>query len=185
MLVDQMVRGAPLIVAAVAVSVTAIRFLPLTVALMPIVRGPETRRWVEFAVAHFVAITMWLEAMRRLPSLPQPLRVPYYFGMATALVGVSALSTAAGFLMASSMTAAIAAALMLLSPLYFLIALIAASRAAPERLAIIAGLTLAPPLYLLTPQLDLLLAGLVGGTLAYGVDRVLRKRRATTQEPEI
>ena len=80
-LVDQVARGATYFAAALAVLLTAIRLLPMTVVLMPYLRGSELPRWLEYAAAHFVAITAWVEALRRLPPLPPHVRLPYFLGL--------------------------------------------------------------------------------------------------------
>lgn len=167
MLVDQIARGAGLFAAAFAVSVTAIRLLPLTVALMPHIRRPGQQAWVEYGVAHLVTVTLWLESMRRLPKLPPRLRVPYYFGLGTVLLGLSAIGTATGFVMAAQLPQQAAAGLMLMTPLYFLMGLTASALGTADRLAILLGLILAPLLHLAAPTFDLLLTGLIGGTLTY------------------
>jgi hypothetical protein len=70
--------------------------------------------------------------------------------------------------------AAVSATLLFLTPIYFLLSLMATSRARIDRLAIGLGCALAPVLYVAAPGFDLLATGLLGGTLAF----LLRGRRA-------
>ncbi len=63
----------------------------------------------------------------------------------------------------------LAAALVFLTPVYFLLALWGAARTRADVMALAFGLVLGPPFAILVPQADLLLAGLIGGTAAYGV----------------
>jgi hypothetical protein len=72
----------------------------------------------------------------------------------------------------------IAGALLFLTPIYFLLSLLGSMPLASDRLAIIFGLALGAPVYLLAPGIDLLLTGLVGGTLAYGLARFMAARGA-------
>ncbi len=171
MLVDQIARGAGLIAAAFAVTVTSIRLLPLTVALLPHMRRKSHGPLMTMAIAHLVAVSMWIESMRRVPHLPQPVRVPYYFGLGTVLLGVSALGTGLGFVMAAGMPREAAAALMLMTPLYFLMGLTASALGPADRCAILCGVMLAPCLHVIAPAADLLLTGLIGGTLTYLISR--------------
>ena len=67
--VDQMARGASLAAAAFAVTLTAVRLLPMTVSMMPYLRDPELPRCVVFPIAHFMAVTSWIEGNRVLPGL--------------------------------------------------------------------------------------------------------------------
>jgi hypothetical protein len=70
-----------------------------------------------------------------------------------------------------------AAAVLFLTPMSFFVSTIRNSRELLDRLAFGLGIVLAPLFALAKFELDLLLAGLVAGTLAYGVHRVRGARR--------
>lgn len=70
--------------------------------------------------------------------------------------------------------AAVSATLLFLTPIYFLLSLLATARSRMDLLAIAIGCGLAPILYLAAPGYDLLATGVLGGTLAF----LLRERRA-------
>ena len=57
--------------AAAAVSLSAIRLMPMVVALLPLLRGPNTKSWHLILPTHFVAVTVWVESMRIVPSVPR------------------------------------------------------------------------------------------------------------------
>ena len=65
-----------------------------------------------------------------------------------------------------------AGALLFLTPMSFLISTSRNARVLVDRLALIFGLALAPLLTYFNVQLDLMWSGLVGGTLAYGIQRL-------------
>ena len=75
--------------------------------------------------------------------------------------------TMAGHVLAGSVPATVSATLLFLTPVYFLLSLLATARVRMDLLAIGAGCALAPMFYLLMPGFDLLATGLVGGTLAF------------------
>src|SRR5688572_27939503 len=56
--------GTLLFETAVAVSLSSVRLLPIVVALMPVVKGENTRPWQLLLPAHFMAISVWVESMR-------------------------------------------------------------------------------------------------------------------------
>lgn len=174
-LVDQIGQGAALAATAFAVMLTAVRLLPLTVSLMPYLRGPGTARWMEFLLSHFVAITIWIESMRRLPALPAALRMPYYAGLAAALFTVNVFAAAIGYLLAAELPPALSAGLIFLTPVYFCLSLLAAARTHADLAAVVLGAIAGPVLFLLAPGFDLVLAGLVGGTAAYAGGRLWRR----------
>jgi predicted branched-subunit amino acid permease len=171
-LVDQMARGASIFTATLAVTATAVRLMPMTVALLPMIRDRRAPKWMEFAVAYFVAITMWVDAMRRVPGIPRHLRSAYVLGITAWLVTFSTVGGLIGFFLAARVPPIIAAALLFMTPIYFVLSMIqSAERSLTDRLAIVLGLLLGPLFALAAPGFELLLAGLIGGAAAYAAGR--------------
>ena len=170
-LVDQIAQGATLLPAAFAVALTAVRLLPLTTSLMPYLRLSGRPVMVQAVAAHFVAITVWLESLKRLPKLPERLRLTYYLGFGMALFSVCVTGSALGHVLASEVPAWLAAGLLFLTPCYFFLALIAAAQSHSEFAALGLGALAGPLFFFLLPGFDLVLTGLICGTLAYGWDR--------------
>lgn len=164
---DQLARGGSLAAAAVAVTLIGVRLLPMTVVLMPYLRAPGVPRPLVALAVHAVAITAWIEGIRRLPSMPEEDRLPHFLGIGSGLVLVSLLGTAAGFQMAGTLPPVYAAALLFLSPVYFMLSLFAASSNSAEHVAIGVGAVLGPAFFVLAPGFDLLLTGLIGGSAAH------------------
>ncbi len=170
-LVDEMARGASILTAALAVTATGVRLLPMTVALVPMLRDPRTPKWMEFAVANYVAVTMWVEAMRRAPGVPKHLRAAYVLGIAGVLVSVSAAGALLGFVLAARVPGVVAAALLFMTPIYFLLAMLAGARSAASVMPIVLGLALGPLFHILSPEFDLVLTGLIGGSASFVLTR--------------
>ena len=63
-----------------------------------------------------------------------------------------------------------------LNPLYFLLLFLAEIASRPRLLALLFGAGLGPLFHLLTPDWGLLLSGLIAGSLAFALDRVLARR---------
>ena len=171
------VSGGSAAAVALAVALSAVRFMPMVMAWTPIVRGPDTPRWMLYLMSWFVAITAWVFAMARLPELERSARMPFFSGFAVTLSAVNALIVAAAYHLIGAMPDLLAAILVFLTPIYFLMALWRAAREAADIIALAAGLVLGPVFMVLTPAADLLLAGLVGGTFAYLVARRMRSTR--------
>jgi len=72
-----------------------------------------------------------------------------------------------GFMLAAEVPAIVAAALLMTTPLYFLLAMLTSARSAESVMPIVFGLTLGPLFHLAFPQFDLVLTGLVGGTISF------------------
>jgi predicted branched-subunit amino acid permease len=166
-LVDQLARGSSLWGGTFAVMLTAIRLLPMTVTMVPLLRGPATRRWQYMLASHFVAITGWAEAFRRLPQLPERLRMAYFLGMGSALFTSLLIGTILGYLVASVVPPLLTSALLFMTPLYFTMSLVLNARQSMDWWALGTGAVLGPVLFIAAPGFDLLLTGLIGGTIAY------------------
>lgn len=176
-LVGGIVSGTALPAVALAVTLSSIRLLPMVVSLAPYMRGPRRSLVSEAACAHFVAMTLWVEGLRLLPKIPGEGRVPYTLGLGHAYVVISGAGTIAGYMLAGSVPGPLAAGLLLLTPLSFTVLMVRNARAATDWLALGAGLVLMPLTMGLEGGLDLMIAGVGGGTLAYLVGRRLEKRR--------
>jgi predicted branched-subunit amino acid permease len=175
-LVGAIGAGASLPVTAVAVTLSAVRLMPMVAAWVPVVRAERTPVWRLLALSHFVAVTAWVWAMLRLPALPPAARAPYFAGFGTTLTLCGMAITGLSYAVTGALPPVLAGALFFLTPVYFVTALTAAARLDAERVALAAGLALGPLFQALGVALDLLWAGLIGGTLAWGLSRARRGR---------
>lgn len=168
-----MIAGTPPAVLAVAIGLSSIRFLPMAMAILPLLRSPGQRTSTQLLAAHFVAVTVWVESLRRLPAMPQEERVPYFFGFALGCIGLSTVATYAGYYLVGALATPLAAGLLFLTPIFFTISLIAGARGAMDWAAIAAGFGLTPVATALVGRdFDLVVLGVVGGTGAYLVGRM-------------
>jgi predicted branched-subunit amino acid permease len=163
--------GAALAEIAIAVTLSAVRLLPLVVSLIPILRAPATRNRDLVLPAHFIAVTIWAESLRLLPALARENRVAFLNSMGSGFMAVGTVSTIAGFYLAASLPLVLTAALLMLTPLAFLMSIAGNARLLADRLALALGLAIGPTLAAYQVQLDLLWGGVIGGTLAYAAHR--------------
>lgn len=175
-LAGALATGAGLAGATLAVSVSAVRLLPMVVSILPVLRTERTTLATRLFAAHYVAVTAWFEGLRLTPMLPRPARMPFFFGLANALVVGSVVTTVLGHAAAGVLPTALSVGLLGLTPLYFLLSLERGADGFGERLAIVFGLALSPLLNMVTPRFDLLWTGLIGGTAAFLIVRARRAR---------
>lgn len=173
-LIGAISAGTGLAATFVAVALSAVRLLPMTMALAPVLRGEKTPKPILVLLSHFVAVTAWVEAMVRLPKLPRQARVPFFAGFVVTLSSLNMLATGIGHIAAAAVPPMFAAALAFLTPVYFLMSLTAAARLGADRAAMAFGLVLGPVFHFVLPGLDLMWTGLVGGTAAYLLHRFAR-----------
>ncbi len=176
-LISTLGAGGSAIEAAIAVTLSGVRLLPMVVALLPLVRTEKTRTRDMILLAHFTAISMWVESLRLLPGIPRAQRISFCNGLGAGLLASSLLATGVGFYLAASLPQMFAAALLFLTPLSFLVSVVRNSRLLVDRLAFALGLGLGPALASMKVELDLLWSGIVGGTLAYLVHRLREAAR--------
>ena len=73
-LLDELGRDGSLIAAFIATTLTSIRLFPLTMSMLPVLRGPATTKATEFFIAHFIAVTVWVQSMLALPNIEREQR---------------------------------------------------------------------------------------------------------------
>lgn len=173
-LVTTLGSGMPIAEVAVAVSLSAMRFLPMVAALLPIIKTPATRVWNLLLPAHFTAASTWVEGLRVAPTLPREGRVAFLNGLGTMMMAQALAGNVLGFILAAKLPPLLAAVVLFLTPLSFLMSLARNSRALIDRLALVLGLLLTPILMYAEVSLALLISGLVAGTFAYIAHRLRR-----------
>src|SRR5215475_2255734 len=170
--ITTLASGATILQAAIAVTVSAIRLFPMVASVMPMMRTPNTKRYQLILVAHFTAVTLWVECHRFLPQVPRERRIAFVHGLGSGLVGVSLTANTIGYLLAANLSQTLASAILLLTPLSFLFSTARNSKEFADILALALGLAFYPLASLLNSGLDILLSGVGAGTIAYGVHRL-------------
>jgi predicted branched-subunit amino acid permease len=166
-LVSALGGGAALIEVAIAVGLSGVRLLPMVVALLPVLRAPKTRARDLILPAHFTAVSMWVESMRLAPGLAPEWRVIFCNGLGTGLIVSASIAGVFGYYLAARLPVLMTAALLFLTPISFLISVARNSRDLADKLALALGLIIGPALAYSNVDLDILWAGVGGGTLAY------------------
>lgn len=176
-LVGAITAGASLPAAALAVGLSSVRLMPMVVALVPEMRAPGTRRRTLFFLSHFVAITAWVFAMERVGDVPRQFRTVFFAGFSVTLTAANTILVALVFNLMGQLPALATGALAFLTPAYFLMSLFGSARDLSGRLGLFTGMALIPPANWLFPQVDILVAGIGGGLLAFFVAQVAKGRR--------
>jgi predicted branched-subunit amino acid permease len=177
-LVGAIQAGTPLLAAMMAVTLSAVRLMPMVMSLVPVMRGPKTRAITLYVLAHAVAVTGWVMAMTELPNIPRERRTAYFAGISTGLITGAMIVTGVSYVLVGALPPIAAAGLIFLMPLYFTISLWGAARAVGDKIAMAMGAAVWPLMVWLAPGFDLLLTGLVGGLAGYAIDRAWRQRGA-------
>ena len=168
-LISTLGSGATVVQAAIAVAVSAIRLFPMVVSVLPMLRMPRTKRRHLILPTHFIAVTLWVECYRLLPQVPRERRIVFTHGLGCGLLTVCLIATTIGYGLAANLPQLLAAAILLLTPLAFLLSTARNSRQLSDVLALVLGLALYPLASRLHTGVDILISGVSAGTIAYGV----------------
>ena len=166
-LIGAITSGTSLAAAFLAVSLSAGRLMPMTMALVPEMRAEKTRPLTLYLLSHFVAVTAWVMSMETFQRVPRDFRTAYFAGIASALMSSNMIIAFIVFEAADTFPPVLDAALVFVTPLYFLCSLWGSARERAAHYAMVAGLILTPMFHAWIPELDILAAGLIGGTAAW------------------
>ncbi len=168
-LISTLGSGATVVQAAIAVTVSAIRLFPMVVSVLPMLRTPRTKRRQLILPTHFIAVTLWVECFRLLPQVPRERRVAFTNGLGVGLQSVCLMATSIGYGLAANLPPLLGAAILLLTPLAFLLSTARNCRQLSDILALVLGLALFPLASMLHTGVDILISGVSAGTIAYAV----------------
>jgi predicted branched-subunit amino acid permease len=182
LLFGSLAAGVSLPVIMLAVLLSSLRFLPMTMSIMPLLSSPRRPLWQLLLAAHLIAITNWIEGLRRLPALPESQRYSFFMGFGSAVMLSGAVATGCGYYMVAALPGVLGAALLFTTPIFFTASILAPLRTWPEAMPVIFAVVLAPFAPLLVGEdYALLLIGLGGGTLAWLVQRAVAKSAAPAE----
>src|SRR5436305_14915185 len=92
-LISTLGAGASLFEVAVAVGLSGVRLFPMVVSMLPMLKGPGVRSWKLVLPAHFTAVSIWVEAVRLLPTVPREERISFINGLGTGYTVCAAAAT--------------------------------------------------------------------------------------------
>ncbi len=174
-MVELFAVGASVLPIALAAGGANARFLPMTVSLLPLMKG-SFRSWGwAYLMAHFISINTWIALNRRGPSLPLDQRPFYFVGFSLACMAAGAIGAATGFILAGTLPRTLTMGLVFLSPIYFLM-VFSGVRQRGGVIAVLLGVVAGPLLHLASPEWGVPATGFIVGTIAFGLDRKVLRR---------
>ncbi len=173
-MLEMILVGASSLTIALATSLTATRVVTMTATLFPMLH-PRDRNKALYAKVHLLAMTAWAVSLREFATIEPKHRLSYFVGLGMVCWLISVPGTVVGFLIAGSVPMPITLGLIFINPLFFLLTF-TEIKVSGYRLAILFGCIAGPICYLIDRDTSLLTAGLVGGTLAYWIDRTWIRR---------
>ncbi len=172
-LLEMQAGNAAVAATVLAVSLSAARFLPMTLTLMPLLRtgGRPRRLWQFLLAAQVVSMTTWAVTMRRFNDMEADARWHYFLGFSLVCIVASVVFALIGQLLIGALPPLARFGLALLTPLYFFVTLVGEARSRSAITALVCGATTALVLHAVAPAWSLLGAGFIGGTAAWMLQR--------------
>ena len=164
---ESMLIGASLLNIFLAVWIVNARLYPMAVSLFPLMMHKSQSKWKYYFSCHFIAVSAWLIMKSNYKKIPKEYRIDYWIGIGSATVSVSVIGTFIGFSFSEYLNKDMMMGLAILNPVYFLCMMVGASKTIPVTLSVLLGTILGPIIYLFSPEWSILLAGVIGGTIAY------------------
>ena len=164
---ESLLVGASLLNIFLAVWFVNARLYPMAVSLFPLMMHESQPKWKYYFSCHFIAVSAWLIMKSNYKSIPKEQRIDYWIGIGSATVSVSVIGTFIGFYFSEYMNKDMMIGLAILNPVYFLCMMVGASKTIQVTLSVLLGIILGPIIYLFSPEWSILLAGVIGGTIAY------------------
>lgn len=175
-LLEMAITGSSVLAIALAVTLTATRFITMTVTLFPQFHEKDRNRGL-YASVHLLAMTAWAISMREFHTIESRHRLSYFIGLGLVCWLISIPGTILGFYLAGMVPTPVTLGLVFINPLFFLLTF---TEVKPwiNRIAILLGCLLGPVFFLLHRDSSLLTTGLVAGSIAYVIDRKFLRKKA-------
>jgi len=158
-----------------ACSLANARFLPMVVSFIPAM-GRGRSGFARLALdAQLLSINSWAMCLREFPNVDPPLRHLYYVTFAGSILFAAVLGTLLGYHGAVLLPPSIVLGLIFVSPLFFALVLSAVPGRA-QRISLLLGCAIVPLAHYLVPSVDLLVTGVVGGSLGFAAGRIWKDR---------
>lgn len=159
--------GASLLIIFVAVSLANMRMMLMVISGSDILNlsAHNLPFWKRLLLMHFLAITSWAQIGYKSQQYPPPLLLNYYIGFSFTIFTFAMIGTLTGFYMADWIPPDILRLVIFVTPLYILL-LVMNARHTINRLAAVIGGTICPLIYPLAADWSILIAGVIGGSLA-------------------
>ena len=174
-LVEMHVAGVSAFFVILGVALANARFLPMVVSFMPLMNVEGSRTRWNFALVQMLSINSWAAGLKRFPEIAQKFRRRYYIVFAAICMSAGILGTVIGYFGVGLMPRPIALGLIFMNPLFFAV-LLAGVQSRASMIALFVGAPLGVMFHIVVPDLDLLLTGAVGGSLAFWLNNRLSHR---------
>jgi predicted branched-subunit amino acid permease len=169
-MVDLTASGHGVFSAVMACSLANARFLPMVVSFLPNISRGIRRPLSLFVYAQLLSINSWAMCLKAFPGVDPDYRRFYYAVFAVSIMLAAVAGTLLGYHISGVLPRPMVLGFVFLSPLFFALVLSGVSDA-PGRLSLLSGCLVMIVAHAWIPDLDLLVTGILGGSLGFFVGR--------------
>lgn len=173
-MVELTVTGQGIVAIVFACSLANARFLPMVVSFVPAMSRGKSSLPGMMLDAQLLSINSWAVCLREFPQIEPEFRHRYYLTFASSILAAAVAGTLLGYHGAVLLPGVLVLGLIFVSPLFFALVLSAVPGRA-ERFSMILGCATIPLAHYLFPSVDLLITGVVGGSLGFAMGRFWSK----------
>jgi len=160
-----------------ACSLANARFLPMVVSFVPAMSRGRSNLPGMLLDAQLLSINSWAVCLREFPQIEPAFRHRYYVTFAASILTAAVTGTLLGYHGAVLLPAVLVLGLIFVSPLFFALVLSAVPGRA-ERFSMILGCATISIAHYLFPSVDLLITGVVGGSLGFAAGKYWKSGNA-------
>jgi predicted branched-subunit amino acid permease len=175
-MVELTTTGQDLVAIIFACSLANARFFPMVVSFIPSMTRDKNNFLKLVLYAQLLSINSWAVCKRRFPEIDPTYRQHYFTVFATTILTAAIVGTLLGYYASEVLPDAFVLGLIFLSPLFFAL-ILSAVAGAGERASLILGCLVVPLAHRYFPSVDLLITGVVGGSLGFILGRTAVVRR--------
>jgi len=165
-MVELSATGQGIIAIVFACSLANARFMPMVVSFIPAMARTGASLPRQLLDAQMLSINSWAVCLREFPRVEPAYRHLYYITFASSILSAAVVGTLFGFYGAVILPAVLVLGLIFTSPLFFALVL-STTPGRAERLSMLTGCLIIAPVNHYFPSVDLLITGLVGGSLGF------------------
>ncbi|MDH3630055.1 MAG: AzlC family ABC transporter permease [Gammaproteobacteria bacterium] len=169
-MVELTATGQGIIAIVFACSLANARFLPMVVSFVPAMSRGRSGLGGMLLDAQLLSINSWAVCLREFPGIESEFRHRYYLTFASSILLAAVIGTLVGYHGSVLLPAVMMLGLIFISPLFFALVLLGVAGRA-ERFSMILGCATISIAHTLFPSVDLLIAGIVGGSVGFAVGR--------------
>ena len=162
--------GQGLIAIVFACSLANARFMPMVVSFIPTLARREASLARLLLDAQLLSINSWAMCMREFPRVEAAYRHRYYVTFASSILLAAVAGTLLGYHGAVLLPPVMVLGLIFVSPLFFALVLSAVPGRA-ERISMLLGCATIPLAHFFWPAIDLLITGVIGGSLGFALGK--------------